>query len=162
MTKLNTKIQSGSRVTLHFSLALEDGQLIDSNFEKPAATMILGEGKMLAGFEEQLVGHQAGDEIDSLLPAERAFGERNSKNVQHFNVEKFRHLLEDELLPATVGAVVNFKDPGGFDLPGVVVEIDDQLVKIDFNHPLAGKPIRFNAKIVSVLPPDMKVVEIQV
>lgn len=159
--KSETPITNGAQVTLHFSLALTNGDLIDSNFDKKAATFRVGDGNMLPGFEQLLLGLRAHDEVDQIIPAAQAFGEPNPRNEQVFPLEKFDHLLEDDLVPTEVGSVVSFKDPGGFDLPGVVKEIGAKTIKVDFNHPLAGKDIVFKAKILSILPAEEQAVEIK-
>lgn len=155
------QIQQGSQVELHFSLALTSGDIVDSNFESKAAVFRIGDGNMLAGFEQTLIGRAAGDEFVQTIAAANAFGEPNPKNKQRFAIAKFKHLIEDELIPTEVGSVVAFKDPGGFDLPGVISAIDEQFVSVDFNHPLAGKDIVFKARIVSVLEPEQQAVEIK-
>ena len=154
-------VVAGAQVTLHFSLALTDGNLIDSNYEREPATFRLGDGNMLPGFEAVLMGLGEADEIERLLPAVEAFGESNPKNRQVFPREKFEHILEDDLIPTEIGSVVSFKDPGGFDLPGVIEVIGDQSITVNFNHPLAGKDIVFKAKILSILPPEQQAVEIK-
>ena len=156
------KIQAGSLVSLHFSLALSSGELIDGNFDKKAASFRLGDGSMLPGFEEKILGSSAGDEIEAKLAPEQAFGEINPANIHRFPVAKFQNLLEDDLIPTEVGSVVSFKDAGGNDLPGVIAEITASTVVVDFNHPLAGKNIVFTARIISVIDADVETVEIRV
>jgi len=155
-------ITAGSLVSLHFSLELSTGELIDSNFEREAASFRLGDGSMLPGFEQKLLGLVRGEEIEATLAAEQAFGEVNPANRHRFPIAKFQSLLEDELIPTEVGAVLSFKDAGGFDLPGVVAELSDSMILVDFNHPLAGKDIIFKARIVSVIDADVEAVEIKV
>lgn len=155
-------IAAGSLVSLNFSLALTTGELIDSNFEQPPASFRLGDGSMLPGFEQELLGLSKGDEIESTLGSEHAFGEINPANRHRFPIAKFRNLLEDDLIPTEVGAVVSFKDAGGFDLPGVIAELTEFMVVVDFNHPLAGKDIVFKARIDSVIDADVEAVEIKV
>ena len=116
---------------------------------------------MLPGFEQALLGLQAGSEIETLLMPEQAFGAVNPNNRHRFPIAKFRILLEDDLLPTEVGSVVSFKDAGGFDLPGIVTAINDETVAVDFNHPLAGKQILFKAAIVSVVAANVEAVEIK-
>jgi FKBP-type peptidyl-prolyl cis-trans isomerase SlpA len=161
MTSTSSTIVAGSQVTLHFSLALPDGGIIDSNFDKKPASFRLGDGQMLPGFEQVLLGLCTGEKVETTLEAKEAFGERNPRNEQVFPLEKFEHLLEDDLITTQVGSVVSFKDAGGFDLPGVVKAIGEKTVSVDFNHPLAGKAIVFTARIVSVLPPEEQVVEVK-
>ncbi|HAG71757.1 MAG TPA: hypothetical protein DCL66_06090, partial [Gammaproteobacteria bacterium] len=71
------------------------------------------------------------------------------------------HLFEDDLVPTEVGSVVSFKDPGGFDLPGVVAGINKDTITIDFNHPLAGKPIVFKASILAVMPANVETLQVR-
>ena len=154
-------IAMGSRVTLHFSLALTDGKIIDSNFDRAAPSFRLGDGSLLPGFEQCLLGLQQGDEREFMLAPEQAFGQPNTANHQSFTVANFRHLLEDDLLPLAPGTVVSFKDAAGFDLPGVVMAIGEDRVEVDFNHPLAGKSIRFRVRVVNVLDADAQPVAIK-
>ena len=155
------QIEPGSLGSLHFSLALTDGHVIDSNFAAPAAKFRLGDGNMLPGFEAVLIGLKPGQELETILEPEQAFGVVNPRNQHRFPVAKFKNLLEDELISTEVGAVVSFKDAAGFSLPGVIAEISDQTIAVDFNHPLAGKRIVFKANIVAVLPADVAGVEVK-
>ena len=148
-------------MTLHFSLLLTSGEVIDSNFEQEPPSFKLGDGSMLPGFEGVLLGLGTGDDIEELLQPEQAFGTVNQGNFHQFPVAKFEQLLEDELIPTEVGSIVCFKDPKGFDLSGVVTDISDGLIGIDFNHPLAGKQIIFRARIISVIPASIDAVEVK-
>jgi FKBP-type peptidyl-prolyl cis-trans isomerase SlpA len=116
---------------------------------------------MLPGFERLLLGLGTGDDIEELLQPEQAFGTVNQGNFHQFPVAKFEQLLEDELIPTEVGSMVCFKDPKGFDLSGVVTNISDDSIGIDFNHPLAGKQIIFRARIISVIPANIDAVEVK-
>ncbi|MGI9250654.1 MAG: FKBP-type peptidyl-prolyl cis-trans isomerase [Pseudohongiellaceae bacterium] len=150
-----SKIEHGAEVQLNFSLALPDGEVIDSNFDSAPVSFRLGDGSMLPGFEEQLSGLAAGDKVDCLLPPEKAFGAINPANLQRFPQQRFAALMDDKLVPFQVGSVVSFRDPGGFNRPGVIKELGKDFVVVDFNHPLAGKEIVFKARIDRVLPPDV-------
>ncbi len=155
-------IVSNSLVTLNFSLSLVNGEVIDTNFDKEPVSFRIGDGNMLPGFEEELLSLGAGDEIEKIIPSLCAFGEINPKNIQHFPIAKFKHLLEDELIPTEKGSVVSFKDPAGFDLPGIVKQVTAQEMVVDFNHPLAGKDIVFRAKVISVVASGTEAIEIKV
>ncbi len=157
----NAVVGAGSRVTLHFSLTLKDGTLIDSNFDKPAATFVMGDGSLLPGFEAALLNHGAGATIDVLLPVEESFGAVNPANVQVLPRRKFAGLLANSTDPVVEGTMLSFADAGGFEIPGVVKSIDEDTLVVDFNHPLAGREIRFKAQIISVIPADVQVMEIR-
>lgn len=154
-------VAAGSKVTLHFSLSLADGTLIDSNFDKAPASFVMGDGSLLPGFEAALLKHGAGDKIDVLLPVEDGFGEVNPANIQVLPRRKFARILANSTEPVVEGTVLSFADAGGFEIPGVVKSIDEDTLVMDFNHPLAGREIRFNAAIISVVPADVQVMEIR-
>ena len=130
---------------MSFSLALENGELIDSNFDSDPATFILGDGNLLPGFEAPLQGLKAGDQGEFVIAPENAFGQRNPENIQQLARDNFGQQS------ITVGDVFSFQNGEG-ELPGVVVEIGNDLVKVDFNHPLAGRNIIFKVNIVEVVP----------
>ena len=161
MVDLSKKISNGSQVTLHFSLSLVNEQVIDSNFNREPVCFKIGDGSMLPEFESLLLGEHEGAMIESTLPAQKAFGDKNPENIQRFAAEKFTHLLEDEVLPTETGSVVVFKDPAGFDLPGVVSQISKEFVLVDFNHPLSGKDIVFKAHIVKIDEPGVTKIEVK-
>jgi len=135
------------QVTLHFSLELDSGEVVDSCFGRAPASFIVGDGSLLPDFEQSLYGMQAGDSCELLLPPERAFGKPSDGNIQRF--PRFRFPPDLQLAE---GLVVDFGDSNGFSQAGVVRSFDSQWVRIDFNHPLAGKTIRFRASIVDVQP----------
>lgn len=158
---VQSRIAEGARVTLHFSLALSDGTLIDSNFDKAPANFVMGDGSLLPGFEEALLGAVSGQHVDVLLPVEKSFGAVNADNVQVLPRRKFAALLANSTDPVVEGTVLSFADAGGFEIPGVVKSIDEDTLVVDFNHPLAGREIRFNAHILAVLPQGVQVMEIR-
>ncbi len=154
-------VAGGGRVTLHFSLALIDGTVIDSTFDKAPARFVVGDGSLLPGFEARLLGQTAGSRVDCVLPAEQAFGPVNPDNVQVLPRSKFKSLLANSTDPVIEGTVLSFADAGGFEIPGVVRSIDEDCLVVDFNHPLAGREIRFTAEILSVIPAGVQVMEVR-
>lgn len=136
-------ITSNSKVTLYFELSLEDGQIVDSNFDQTPASFAFGDGNLLPAFEEVLLGMKAGDEATFAMSPEKAFGARNENNIQTMPRSQFSMDLEE-------GMVVSFADVSKNELPGVIAEIGEQQVKVDFNHPLAGRTLTYRVQIVSV------------
>lgn len=145
---MKLQIETGMNVTLHFSLVLEDGHIIDSNFESEPATFSVGDGNLLPGFESTLIGLVNGDEREFTIPPEQAFGQHNPQNVQAVERGNFD---QEEL---ELGAMFSFQNGDG-ELPGVIVDVDDNEVMIDFNHPLAGKNIIFQVKIIDIAPQNI-------
>ena len=150
MNELSTKTDSSeitrnSQVTLHFSVALEDGAIIDSNFEGSPARFTMGDGSLLSGFEDVLIGMSVGQENSFLITPEHGFGQHNPSNLQTIKRKQF---APDMAL--SVGLVVSFADAAKGELPGVISSLNDDEVIVDFNHPLAGKAILFKVQIIEV------------
>lgn len=154
-------VKPGARVTLHFSLTLPDGTLIDSNYNHQPATFTVGDGSLLPGFEAALSGYGPDDSVRVRLSPDQAFGAVNPANIQTFPRERFARLLANSTDPVIPGTVLAFADGAGNDIPGVVKSIDDELMTVDFNHPLAGREIDFAADIISVVAPGVEVVEVR-
>ena len=142
---MSLTIDQGTKVTMSFSLGLENGEIIDSNFDTQPATFIVGDGNLLPGFEMPLKGLKAGDQGEFVISPENAFGQRNPENMQQLARDNF----DQESL--NIGDVFSFQN-GEDELPGVVIEIGDDSVKVDFNHPLAGRNIIFKVDIIEVAP----------
>ncbi len=143
----NLAIGPGTSVTLHFELKLSDGTVVDSNFEKDPATFTVGDGNLLQGFEESLLGLSAGDKNTAVVPPEKGFGQHNPNNIQKIGREQFPDDVKLEQ-----GLMLSFADAQQTELPGVVTDITDKSVTVDFNHPLAGRSIHFSVQIIDVSP----------
>ncbi|MBV1932686.1 MAG: peptidylprolyl isomerase [Porticoccaceae bacterium] len=141
----NGKITRNSQVTLHFSVALEDGSIIDSNFDGTPARFTMGDGSLLSGFEDVLIDMSVGQENSFLITPEHSFGQHNPSNLQTIKRKQF---APDMAL--SVGLVVSFADAAKGELPGVISSLNDDEVIVDFNHPLAGKAILFKVQIIKV------------
>lgn len=143
------RITDGSTVDLHFEVSLPNGTVIDSTFgRKMPVTLTVGDESLLAGFEQVIINLKAGDTRTAHLPPEQAFGEWNSENVQSFPRAKFS-LSEPN---PVVGMMMEFADKGNNTLAGVICHVDDDVVKVDFNHPLAGQEVLFKVQIFKVTP----------
>lgn len=138
------RIGADTQVTLHFALKLEDGNVVDSTFDKQPATFKVGDGNLLPGFEQALFGLKAGDKRTLTIEPEQGFGQPNPANVQVMPREQFQDMELAE------GLLVIFNDAAKTELPGVVKSFDEQQVTIDFNHPLAGKSLTFEVEIIDV------------
>jgi len=135
-----------TRVTLHFAIKLQNGDVVDSTFDKAPATFTVGDGNLLPGFEQALFGLAAGAKTSLTIPPERGFGQPNDGNLQTMTRDDFSDM---ELSP---GLLIIFSDAAGGEMPGVVKTFDDEQVIIDFNHPLAGRVLTFDVEILAIEP----------
>jgi FKBP-type peptidyl-prolyl cis-trans isomerase SlpA len=146
----DTRIALGSQVSLHFSVALENGIEIDNTRSYPEpVSLVIGDGNLLEGFEKALLGLRAGDRRTVHLPPEDAFGPWNPENVQSFDTVQF--VKAGDTTPE-IGTMMEFQDKGGGTLAGVVKAVNDDKVEVDFNHPLAGRNVVFEVEIAKVTP----------
>lgn len=146
-----TTIQSGSFLTLHYRLQGPDGADVINTFGGKPSTLSLGTGQLAPAIEQHLVGLSEGAHQTFDLAAGEAFGDRNPELLQRVSVELL-HTFGDPKAEYDVGDVVQFPTPGGSgSYAGVVREVGAGWLLFDFNHPLAGQPVRFEAKILGVL-----------
>jgi FKBP-type peptidyl-prolyl cis-trans isomerase SlpA len=135
-------ISAGTRVYLNFSVSLEDGSEVDTNFGGDPVDFEIGDGSITPGFERLLLGLSAGERQIFTVPPEDAFGQPNDNNVQYLPRDQFEDDAELE-----IGLVFSFADAGGNELPGMIITFDETEVAVDFNHPLAGRILLFDVLI---------------
>ncbi|EIK47078.1 ribosomal protein S2 [Cellvibrio sp. BR] len=140
-------IGPGTKITLHFALQLDNGELVDTNFERDPATFTVGDGNLLPGFEKALFGMLEGEHKTVVIKPEDGFGQRNPNNIQEIARSQFSPDLE-----LSEGLMLSFADAQKTELPGVVVSFDEDVVVVDFNHPLAGRDILFEVAILKIEP----------
>lgn len=138
-------VSENSRLSIHFSLKLRDGSVVDSNFDGPPAQFNYGDGSLLPGFERCLLGMGVGQRETFVIKPEQGFGQANPNNVQVMPRATFAADMN-----LAEGLVVSFADAQKAELPGVITAFDDDEVTVDFNHPLAGQEIIFDVQVVEV------------
>ena len=139
---MNQTVLADSLVTLHYRIALPNGQPLLSTFEATPATLKLGAGEMLPAMERLIVGLPIGSRRVFELSAEEAFGPHRPELVERVRRE---HMPSEEI---EAMSIMEFVAPNGSKYSGLVREIDDTSALIDFNHPLAGKPIRLEVEVI--------------
>lgn len=143
------KVENGKLVTIVYDLYVDgfEGELIESIKDKEPAIFLCGEGEMLETFEEKLVGMEVGQTFKFSLTKEEAYGEEDEEAFAEFPLDVFKD--DDGGLPE-IGDYVPMEDEDGTVFDGVAIEITEDMVVIDFNHPLAGEDLYFSGKIVKV------------
>ena len=144
-------VQDGSFLTLHYRMSDAQGQVIIDTFGGQPATLSLGQGELSPAIEQRLIGLPEGaHEVIELAPGE-AFGERQPE-MQQWVARKLLDELGDPHERYAVGDVVQFPTPDGQGAyAGVVREVGADWLLFDFNHPLAGQPVRFEVRLLGVL-----------
>lgn len=140
-------IQPGSRVTLHYTLALADGTVVDSTDGGAPATVVIGSGELVDFLEGRLLGLETGTRWHFAINASETRGQFAPETVQRLPRTDFP--ADMDLKP---GEVIGFETPGGEEVPGLVIEATDTEIVVDFSHPLAGRDLMFDVEIVAVEP----------
>ena len=144
-------VQPASFLTLHYRLSGPHGDVINTFADKPA-TLSLGTGELSPAVEARLIGLAEGARTSFDLPAGEAFGPRNPDMVQ-WVARKLLEQLGDPDAQYAPGDVVQFPTPDGMNTYAGAVQAvrEDGAVQFDFNHPLAGQPVRFEVQLIGVL-----------
>jgi FKBP-type peptidyl-prolyl cis-trans isomerase SlpA len=141
------EITPGYRVRLHLSLALTDGTQAVSTFGGEPMEVTMGDGTLLPTLELAMFGLRAGDDQTLTLLPEQAYGPHDPALIHELPRSSFPGEMEPE-----IGQIVAFEMPDSGDFAGAVIEIRNQTVRVDFNHPLAGREVVFRAQILAVHP----------
>ncbi|HSV87564.1 MAG TPA: FKBP-type peptidyl-prolyl cis-trans isomerase [Bacteroidales bacterium] len=140
----------GKVVSLQYVLREGDGQgeIIESTTEKLPAKFVLGVGGLLPDFENKIIDLEKGDTFEFILQHDKAYGHYDEQAVVDLPKNTFIH--EGKLLSQLleIGNVIPMSDQNGSMINGKVLEISDETVKMDFNHPLAGLNLHFKGSIL--------------
>lgn len=143
-------VTEGAFLTLHYRLSAPDGRDIVTTFGDTPATLQMGAGQLAPFLEQCLLGLPEGAQRVFELQPDQAFGPRNPDLFQRVSLATLRENSDaDETY--VVGDLVDFAAPGGGRFAGVLVEMGESDALFDFNHPLAGQPVKFEVNIIGVL-----------
>ena len=143
---MTASVRSDSYLTLHYRISTVDGDEFLSTFDMSPATLQMGSGQLAENFESVLIGLPAHDRFVFQLEPEEAFGQHNARLVER--IARIGLPADMELKP---NSVVEFTAPNGGSFAGFLRELDATHALFDFNHPLAGKTIRFEVEIIGIM-----------
>lgn len=128
----------------HMLMRLDDGTVAENTRlqEKPVK-FILGNQSLSPTLESHLRGSKKGENKKFTLAPVDAFGEHDSSQVHHIDRTRFTNNETPE-----VGMIMTFTDPAGQEIPGTIQAIEDSVIAVDFNHPLAGQNITFEIEVI--------------
>ena len=140
-----TQAKSGDTVRIHYTGTLTDGTEFDSSRDREPLEFTIGTGSIIPGLEREIVGMAVGDTNTINVAADEAYGAHNPEAVQ--NVPRGAIPPEVQLV---VGARLQAQTPDGQHLMLTVVEVTEEMVTLDANHPLAGKDLVFEVELVEI------------
>lgn len=148
------QVEKGNYVEVNYTGTFEDGTVFDSSEGKEPLAILAGQGMLIKGFDDALVGMKEGEEKEIDIKSEDAYGARNDQLIQTVK----RSDIGNDLKPE-VGMMLGVKAPTGQTFPAVITKVEEETIELDANHPLAGKNLHFKLKVEVARTPtdeDMK------
>ena len=136
----------GKTVRFHYTGSLADGTVFDSSMEREPLQVTLGAGQVIPGVDQALTGMAPGDDKKVTLAADEAYGPHREELIHEVGRER----LSPEM-KVDVGDRLEGTDASGRRLQLTVVDVNEESVKLDANHPLAGEDLTFELKLVEVV-----------
>lgn len=137
-------VSSGTKVSLEYTLRLDDKTVVDTNVDSEPFTYLHGAHQIIPGLERALEGMKIGERKQVTVSPEEGYGSVNPEAFIEVTKEEF----PQEALK--VNALIQGRDARGRPFYARVVEIKDQSIVLDFNHPLAGKTLYFEVKVLDI------------
>lgn len=140
------KATGGATVKVHYTGRLEDGTIFDQSSKDEPLTITLGTGQVIAGFEEAILGMEPGAEKSTVVSPDKGYGPHRQALVG--TVERARVPEEIDL---AIGKQLRVRQNDGVEHAVTVVDVTDEAVTLDANHPLAGKTLTFDVQLLEVV-----------
>lgn len=138
------RVEKGKQVSLEYTLMI-DGQEVETTKDAQPLVFEPGEQMLIPGLEKELLGMKVGEEKTVRVFPEEAYGERDDALQREFERSQFPAEIESML-----GQVIDMQDEQGNAYPAVIARVSSEQVLLDFNHPLAGRTLNFDVKIVGI------------
>jgi FKBP-type peptidyl-prolyl cis-trans isomerase SlyD len=146
------EISKNKVVTLSYVLKLNDsqGEIVETVTKDQPFVHMFGTGNLLESFEQKLNGKKTGELFEFALTCDEAYGNVNVNAVVNLPISTFIVDGKVDYNLLQIGNEIPMQNQDGQPLYGLVVSIDNQTVRMDFNHPLAGKNLHFNGEVINV------------
>jgi peptidylprolyl isomerase len=139
------KVENGKYISVEYTGTLGSGQVFDSSKGRQPLEVQMGAGQTIEGFESQLMGMALNEKKVFTLSPEDAYGPRSTELMQCVPKSEIPPEMEVQ-----VGMIVGFITPEGNKVPARIVQMDDEQLTMDLNHPLAGESLTFEIEVVGI------------
>ncbi len=140
------QVKKGDKVKIHYHGRLHDGSTFDSSAGREPLEFEVGSGMVIAGFDAGVTGMSIGEKKTIDIPFMEAYGPVQEDMIVEFSKSNF----PADLVPE-IGMQLNMSNQSGQQFPVVIVEIKEEAVVLDANHPLAGKDLIFDLELVEII-----------
>jgi peptidylprolyl isomerase len=139
------KVENGMYVSVDYTGTLENGEQFDSSEGRAPLEFKVGEGRMIKGFEEAVMGMTLNEKKTFTLSPDEAYGQRDESCKYEFPTAE----IPSEIVPE-VGQTLALQSPDGRHIPARIVAADKEKVTFDLNHPLAGESLTFEIEVKGI------------
>jgi len=139
------KVQNGDTVKVHYHGTLASGETFDSSEGRAPLEFKVGEGQVIAGFDNAMINMEVGQSKKVEIPMLEAYGEAHDEMIFKFPKANFPADFAPEL-----GMSLQMQDQQGNPVPVIVVGIEEEVIVLDANHPLAGRDLIFQIELVEI------------
>jgi peptidylprolyl isomerase len=136
--------KNGNTVHIHYTGTLDNGETFDSSIGQDPLAFTLGSGQVIAGFDSAVLGMTLGEKKTIRIPADEAYGDYDDALV----IQVSRNELPD--MNYEVGMELAMQQASGRNVPVIVLDVADEWVAFDANHPLAGEALTFELELVAI------------
>jgi peptidylprolyl isomerase len=137
--------KKGDKVKIHYHGKLNDGSTFDSSAGREPLSFEIGSGMVIPGFDDGVTGMTVGEKKTINIPADQAYGQVSEEMIMEFPLNQF----PADMVPE-IGMQLTMSNNQGQNFPVVIVELKDESVMLDANHPLAGKELIFDLELVEI------------
>ena len=138
-------VKNGDTVLVHYTGTLADGAVFDSSQGREPLEAALGENMFIPGFENALLGMETGDKKTVRIPPGEAYGEREETLILALP----RKDMPGHVIPEA-GVIVSLTMENGEEFEALILEVNEETITVDANHPLAGEELTFELELVGV------------
>ncbi len=139
------QVKSGDKVKIHYHGTLSDGTIFDSSLQREPLAFEVGSGAVIPGFDAGVTGMAVGEKKTINIPFMEAYGPVQEEYIMEFPKERF----PEDMVPE-VGMQLNMSNGAGQNFSVTIVEVKEEVVILDANHPLAGKDLIFDLELVEI------------
>jgi len=136
----------GDTIRVDYTGTFEDGTQFDSSVDRQPLKFVVGAGQTIPGFDNGVMGMKIGEERDVKIQPNDAYGDVNPEAIREISRDQIN---TDEKIE--IGMLITLTTGIGQELPGRVTKISNETLTVDMNHPLAGRVLNFNIKLIEIV-----------
>ncbi len=147
------EVKTGDKIKIHYHGRLTDDTTFDSSEGREPLEFEVGSGQVIPGFDNGVLGMTPGQKKTIQIPVDEAYGPVQEDMFMEFPIDRFPADMKPE-----VGMSLNMSNGSGQAIPVVIAEVQDEVVILDANHPLAGEDLIFDLELVEIVAPKSLII----